>query len=153
VFHRLHQYRAVIVGWDSECQASEKWIETVCFCCFPGAGGHGCHHDPCVVLYQMQVNRLPRGRAQPFYKLLVDCRDRPQSQQLAYVAEENIGEIPAFSDEIQHTEIGRYFRTVSRGPPTIYSANVWLSAQYPEDGVVAAASAARASDEESDVKM
>jgi Hemimethylated DNA-binding protein YccV like len=88
----------------------------------------------------MQVHRLPRGRTQPFYKLLVDCRDRPQSQQLAYVAEENIGELPAFSDEIQHSEVGRYFCTRFPGPPVAYNPNAWLSAQYPEDGVIAAAS-------------
>lgn len=29
VSHRLHRYRSVIVGWDPECTASDKWMETV----------------------------------------------------------------------------------------------------------------------------
>jgi hemimethylated DNA binding protein len=45
-------YRGVIFGWDPECTADEDWIAA------------------------MQVDRLPSGRHQPFYRVLVDERDR-----------------------------------------------------------------------------
>lgn len=89
---------------------------------------------------QMQVDSLPRGRKQPFYKLLVDSRDR-QSQQLTYVAEENVVGLPDFDDNIQHPELGRYFVGRESSIPTVYVPNDLLQQQFPQDG-------ARALDEE-----
>jgi hypothetical protein len=86
----------------------------------------------------MQVDRLPRGRKQPFYKLLVDSRDR-QSQQLTYVAEENVISLPDYSDVVVHPEIGRYFVGRQAGPPSFYVPNDYLCAQFPEDYVLDAA--------------
>ena len=44
--HRRYGYVAAITGWDSECLSGEVWIR------------------------QMGVDRLPRGRDQPFYRVL-----------------------------------------------------------------------------------
>ncbi|KAJ3979313.1 Hemimethylated DNA-binding protein YccV like-domain-containing protein [Lentinula detonsa] len=58
--HRRYNYRALITGWDSVCQASESWIR------------------------EMKVLDLPRGRDQPFYHVV--CMDSSSR----YVAEDNI---------------------------------------------------------------
>lgn len=63
--HSRLGYRAVIVGWDPACRASEQWITNT------GA------------------DKLPNGVHQPFYHCLVDVRDRP-SAQISYVAEDLI---------------------------------------------------------------
>ena len=61
--HRRYLYEAVITGWTRSCSASENWIRT------------------------MDVDRLKRGRHQPFYNVFVaDGSSR-------YVAEDNIVEI------------------------------------------------------------
>ncbi|GFN90268.1 F-box protein 21 [Plakobranchus ocellatus] len=58
--HRKYSYRCVISGWDSTCQAPERWIR------------------------QMGVDRLPNGRHQPFYHVwAADGSDR-------YAAQENL---------------------------------------------------------------
>jgi F-box protein 21 len=44
--HKRYDYIAVITGWDPECSSSEPWIR------------------------QMGVDRLPKGRQQPFYHVL-----------------------------------------------------------------------------------
>ena len=55
----------------------------------------------------MQVDNLPRGRNQPFYKVLVDTRDR-NGRQLSYIAEENItAAADATPGGVQHSELGR----------------------------------------------
>ena len=43
-----YNYRAVIYGWDHKCEMSDGWM------------------------IQMGVHRLPRGRNQPFYNVLVE---------------------------------------------------------------------------------
>ena len=137
VSHRLHRYRSVIVGWDPECTASDKWMETVRTLyaqCTRKIHVCSIHKPRCA---QMQVDRLPRGRKQPFYKLLVDSRDR-QSQQLTYVAEENVVTLPDYDDEVQHPEIGRYFLGRRAGSPSVYIPNDYLQAQFPDDTLVAA---------------
>ena len=83
----------------------------------------------------MQVDRLPRGRKQPFYKLIVDCRDR-QSPQPAYVAEENMMLLAGFNDHIQHPELGRYFTHCTLFPTTFYHPNAFLRQQFPEDAPI-----------------
>ena len=65
ILHRKFSYRGVIVGYDATCEQSEEWCE------------------------QMGVDKLPGGRAQPFYHVLVDKRDHP-GEQITYVAEENV---------------------------------------------------------------
>ncbi|KAJ7597503.1 Hemimethylated DNA-binding protein YccV like-domain-containing protein [Mycena floridula] len=58
--HRLHNYLGCIMSWDANCRATESWIET------------------------MSVDKLPRGRNQPFYSVFaLDGTQR-------YVAEDNI---------------------------------------------------------------
>ncbi|GAA5948476.1 hypothetical protein JCM3765_004896 [Sporobolomyces pararoseus] len=87
--HRLFGYHAVIRGWDYTCEASETWI------------------------MQMQVDRLPFGRDQPFYHVIVaDGSSR-------YVAQENVTYEPVspsvVSRLMQDSTIGRYFRRVEGG--------------------------------------
>ena len=61
--HRRYHYEAVITGWTRSCSTSENWVRT------------------------MDVDRLKRGRHQPFYNVFVaDGSSR-------YVAEDNIVEI------------------------------------------------------------
>ncbi len=52
VVHKRYAYRGVIYGHDKVCEAEETWIQ------------------------QMSVDDLPKGRRQPFYNVIVDCRDR-----------------------------------------------------------------------------
>jgi hemimethylated DNA binding protein len=64
--HRKFGYRGVIVGTaDHTCTQPDWWIE------------------------RMGVDRLPRGRYQPWYSVLVDVRDRAGGQQ-CYVCHDNI---------------------------------------------------------------
>lgn len=61
--HRRYNYEAVITGWTRNCATSENWIST------------------------MDVDKLTRGRNQPFYNVFVaDGSSR-------YVAEDNIMEV------------------------------------------------------------
>ncbi|KAH7401327.1 Hemimethylated DNA-binding protein YccV like-domain-containing protein [Pyrenochaeta sp. MPI-SDFR-AT-0127] len=58
--HKRYSYEGVITGWDVACDAGEEWIQN------------------------MGVDRLPNGRNQAFYHVLV-C-----DKSVRYVAEENI---------------------------------------------------------------
>ncbi|PRW50954.1 F-box only 21-like [Chlorella sorokiniana] len=93
--HKRYHYRGVIVGWDTECRASEEWMQ------------------------QMGVDRLPGGRAQPFYHVLPDPEDRP-GQAATYVAQENIAlePLPALHRSkpgfALHPEAGRYFAALAK---------------------------------------
>ncbi|KAF2444076.1 F-box domain-containing protein [Karstenula rhodostoma CBS 690.94] len=58
--HTRYHYEGVITGWDAVCDAGEEWI------------------------HNMGVDRLPGGRVQPFYHVLV-C-----DKSVRYVAAENI---------------------------------------------------------------
>ena len=64
--HKKFAYRGVIVGSaDHTCTQSAAWMR------------------------QMGVDELPRGRYQPWYRVLVDSRDRPDDQ-MTYVCHDNI---------------------------------------------------------------
>jgi len=83
--HRKFGYRGVIIGYDPTCLQTDEWVE------------------------QMGVERLPGGRNQPFYHVLVDTRDRP-GEQATYVAEENV-QLPdggATVDAVEHPLVERY---------------------------------------------
>lgn len=119
VRHLRYNYRGVVCGWDLTCAASEEWIQ------------------------RMGVDALPRGRAQPFYNVLVDCRDR--AFQSTYAAQENIRLLtPADAPSdwaCQHPDLGKHFRGLARGPPaadgapgrTHYVPNDFLRAKYRHD--------------------
>lgn len=72
--HARLGYRGVICGMDWQCFESSEWME------------------------KNGVDKLQRGRQQPFYQLLVDMQQSP-STLVAYVAEENI-EAPEEDDEV-----------------------------------------------------
>ena len=81
----------------------------------------------------MGVDRLSRGRTQPFYHVLVDETDRP-GEQVTYVAEENV-KVPAVGeavDAVQHPLVHRYLRDfdAARGS---YEPVEALRALYPQD--------------------
>ncbi|GAA6006943.1 hypothetical protein JCM11491_001449 [Sporobolomyces phaffii] len=84
--HRLFGYHAVVRGYDYTCEASENWI------------------------MQMQVDRLPFGRDQPFYHVIVANGSN------RYVAQENITFDPVNDDVIDRLladpTIGKYFRKI-----------------------------------------
>jgi len=62
MYHREHKStRGVIVGWDRECRQPEEWCK------------------------ENDVDLLPKGRAQPFYHLLVD-----RHNVMAYVPQEMV---------------------------------------------------------------
>ncbi|KAG8742202.1 hypothetical protein FRC10_001898 [Ceratobasidium sp. 414] len=67
--HAKFRYVGVIMGWDEECAAGEEWI------------------------LQARVERLPKGRNQPFYTVLAaDGSSR-------YVADENVVPLPSLASE------------------------------------------------------
>jgi hemimethylated DNA binding protein len=63
--HKVYGYRAVIVGWDARCKASGQWVTST------------------------GTAKLPHGTEQPFYRCLVDIRDRSGAQ-ISYVAQDNV---------------------------------------------------------------
>ena len=103
--HRRRGYLAVIYGWDPYCRMQEQWIT------------------------MNQVDRLPSGRKQPFYNVLVD------DESTRYVAQENV--VLLSPDEIteEHVnvfpiEIGKWFKRYD--PPTgTFVSNV--TDEYPDD--------------------
>ncbi|KAG8717550.1 hypothetical protein FRC09_014101 [Ceratobasidium sp. 395] len=69
--HARYNYVGVILGWDSECAATEQWIR------------------------EAEVDTLPRGRMQPFYNVLAaDGSSR-------YVAEENVVSLPSLATGLE----------------------------------------------------
>ncbi|EXJ73274.1 uncharacterized protein A1O5_03034 [Cladophialophora psammophila CBS 110553] len=103
--HRRRGYWAVIYGWDPYCRMQEQWIT------------------------MNQVDRLPNGRNQPFYNVLVE------DESTRYVAEENVVLLSA-SDITQDRinafpiEIGKWFKRYDPETGTFVS-NVRY--EYPED--------------------
>ena len=100
----------MVIGYDDTCQASEEWIA------------------------QMGVDRLPAGRAQPFFHVLVDERDRPGSQ-TTYVAQENIVRADRrriASEPLRHAMIGQLLWTdrFDQGKG-VYEPKAELRALYP----------------------
>ncbi|GAA5839171.1 hypothetical protein JCM11251_003695 [Rhodosporidiobolus azoricus] len=113
--HRLFNYVAVIRGWDYKCEASEQWIR------------------------QMQVDRLPFGRNQPFYHVIVEDGSS------RYVASENITIPPAGPDGnnlcdeavpalLEDESIGRYFKRRERNENGrwVFVPSREVEAEYPD---------------------
>ncbi|RMD42100.1 hypothetical protein DV735_g3030, partial [Chaetothyriales sp. CBS 134920] len=103
--HRRRAYLAVIYGWDPYCNMQEAWIS------------------------MNGVDRLPLGRSQPFYHVLVE------DESLRYVAEENIELLEL--DEMREPmwqnfpiQIGKWFKRwdAQRG---VFVSNV--TGEYPDD--------------------
>jgi hemimethylated DNA binding protein len=91
----------------------------------------------CVCHWQMQVDNLSRGRSQPFYKVIVDSRDR-NGRQLSYVAEENVDVDfeAATVDGVHHPELGRYFKRRVAHPvckSQVFEPNEVTAAVFPDD--------------------
>lgn len=133
--HARYGYKAVVIGWSESCEASAEWVA------------------------RNQVDALPHGTRQPFYKVLVDVRDRPEAQ-VSYVAQDNIallssppgasvdGAAPAPAPAarlVLNPLVSQYF---SEYKPVegFYLPNTQLAQAYPFDGpslLLAAAGAGR----------
>ncbi|KAJ5110731.1 hypothetical protein N7532_001266 [Penicillium argentinense] len=101
--HRRYRYRAIITGWDSECDAGEQWMR------------------------RMGIDRLEAGRHQSFYHVLVEDRS------VRYVAEENIELIlPSISDLPRSltTIAGKHFK---RWDDTARAFVSNVRDEYPDD--------------------
>lgn len=103
--HRRRGYLAVIYGWDPYCRMQEQWIT------------------------MNQVDRLPNGRNQPFYNVLVE------DESTRYVAEENVvllspGEIGEEHVNAFPIEIGKWFKRYDAETGTFVSN---VRDEYPED--------------------
>ncbi len=103
--HRRRGYLAVIYGWDPTCRMQDTWIT------------------------MNQVDRLPNGRNQPFYNVLVD------DQSTRYVAEENIellqpSEQPADLANAFRIEIGKFFKRYDEEKGEFVSN---VKHEYPDD--------------------
>ncbi|GAQ83437.1 hypothetical protein KFL_001480060 [Klebsormidium nitens] len=107
--HMQYDYRGLIFGWDPVCTADEEWIQA------------------------MQVDRLSGGRAQPFYRVLVDEQER--RSQSTYVAQENIELIAPTAQPLQLEEFGMHFLGFSANGEGsgVYVPNAYLRYRYPED--------------------
>jgi F-box protein 21 len=102
--HRRRGYLAVIYGWDHYCRMQEQWIT------------------------MNQVDRLPRGRNQPFYNVLVE------DESTRYVAQENVVLLSADEITEQHVnafpiEIGKWFKRYDPDTGTFVSN---VKDEYPE---------------------
>ena len=74
------------------------------------------------------MDALPGGRSQPFYRVLVDVRDRPF--QLTYVAQCNVEPLlPAA--RVRNPEVGKHFDAFDG---TRYVLNAYSRHRFPEDG-------------------
>lgn len=100
--HRRYGYRAVILGWDVTCQASDMWQR------------------------QMGVDGLPGGRQQPFYNIQADdgtaryvaeCNIVPLEEMVT--AEGNMtGPLRPFTKLLRARGLGKYFRGLSVERPS-----------------------------------
>jgi F-box protein 21 len=102
--HRRRDYLAVIYGWDPYCKMQEQWIT------------------------MNGVDRLPNGRKQPFYNVLVE------DESTRYVAEENVmllspKEITADMVTSFPIEIGKWFKRYDEESGTFISN---VLEEYPE---------------------
>ncbi|ETI25274.1 hypothetical protein G647_04649 [Cladophialophora carrionii CBS 160.54] len=102
--HRRRGYLAVIYGWDHYCRMQEQWIT------------------------MNQVDRLPHGRNQPFYNVLVE------DESTRYVAQENVVLLSAEEITEQHVnafpiEIGKWFKRYDPDTGTFVSN---VKDEYPE---------------------
>ncbi|KAL5114376.1 hypothetical protein ACEQ8H_007725 [Pleosporales sp. CAS-2024a] len=100
--HRRYSYEGIITGWDVSCDAGEEWIQN------------------------MDVDRLPSGRNQAFYHVLV-C-----DKSVRYVAEENI---EPMAPGVEPSEAilrlaGRHFKRWD-GDKHVFVSNV--RDEYPDD--------------------
>ncbi|KAK3621939.1 hypothetical protein LTR56_014565 [Elasticomyces elasticus] len=98
--HRRYHYEGVVVGWDTKCKAEDRWME------------------------QMQVDRLPRGREQPFYNVVADDKT------VRYVAEENIEGLSDTPSEGVLALAGRYFKRWD-SEAGVFVSNI--KDEYPDD--------------------
>ncbi|KAJ4405143.1 hypothetical protein N0V91_005505 [Didymella pomorum] len=100
--HRRYAYEGVITGWDTSCDAGEEWIQN------------------------MGVDRLPGGREQAFYHVLV------HDKSVRYVAAENIESVG--KDTLPSTAImklaGRHFKRWDAASHSFVSN---LRDEYPDD--------------------
>lgn len=111
VRHVRYHYRGLVYDWDPVCNVDENWMQ------------------------QMGVDSLPGGRAQPFYRVLVDVRDRPF--QSTYVAQCNVeliedAEAADLAGGVQHPQVGEFFDGLPPGGAQ-YVPSSYLRYRFPQD--------------------
>uniref|UniRef100_A0A7I5E5Y8 YccV-like domain-containing protein n=1 Tax=Haemonchus contortus TaxID=6289 RepID=A0A7I5E5Y8_HAECO len=101
--HKVHGYRAVIIGWDLKAQASKDFIERV------HKGNEAWTNNP-------------------NYAVLIDTRDRLVPQ-LGYIVQENI---ELHQGRIIHNLLKNYMEKYDETKQK-YIPKPWLRAIYPDD--------------------
>lgn len=115
--HKRYHYRGLVYDWDQHCNVDEGWIQ------------------------QMGVDALPGGRHQPFYRVLVDVRDRPfQNTYVAQCNLELLQPVATETAEVQHPDIGQYFEGLAPGRRR-YTPNPYMVYRFPQDFATFAAHA------------
>eukprot|EP00730_Choanoeca_flexa_P010121 TRINITY_DN1555_c0_g1_i1.p1 TRINITY_DN1555_c0_g1~~TRINITY_DN1555_c0_g1_i1.p1 ORF type:complete len:228 (+),score=39.04 TRINITY_DN1555_c0_g1_i1:79-762(+) len=106
VQHKRYGYRGVIVGWDTQPRAPDRWFKQM------GVGA------------DMQQD--------PFYSVLVDTRDRDEQQTYVWQGNLKVVKSTAEADRIQHPEVTSYFKRYSNGLRQ-YEPEDYLRRRYPKD--------------------
>ena len=78
-------------------------------------------------------HRLRRGATQPFYWVLVDCRDRAGNQS-TYVAAENIQVIGGAAEQVEHEQVCWLFDHYVQDQG-YYEPTPAVKRQFPDDCV------------------
>lgn len=119
--HKRYSYKGVIFGWTRTCapEDGDEWIQ------------------------KMGVDRLSRGRQQPFYHALfvhlptifvgfpelTSCSCRVTDGTIRYVAEENIEQLRSENVDELSLLAGKYFKRYSKTDGMFVSN---IQAEYPE---------------------
>ena len=101
--HRKHGFRGVVVEWFETCPGDDEWFET---------------YGP-----------FERGREQPFYRTLVDTKDRPHPF-VALAAEENLEPLDGEALPVDHPLMDQCFSDFDGGRHTL--SDDWAQ-KYPDN--------------------
>jgi len=101
--HRKWGFRGVIVQWFSACPATQDWIS--------------------------QWGPFERGASQPFYRTLVDAKDREQPF-MSLAAEENLDFLEFETKEVEHPKVDDFFSHFEFGHHVL---NESIQKAFPED--------------------
>ena len=106
--HKKHGFRGVVVEWFEECPADQEWMDS---------------YGP-----------FERGTDQPFYRTLVDTKDRPQPF-IALAAEENLTPLENESSPVEHPYMDQVFESGAGGfERGRHVMRPEYQERFPEDG-------------------
>ena len=101
--HKKHGFRGVIIEWWPECPADEDWSD--------------------------KWGPFEHGREQPFYRTLVDTKDRPNPF-MTLAAQENLIPLHNEKEPVEHPYVAQIFKSFEAGRHTMQPDIVEL---FPED--------------------